>query len=99
MDITFLRADELKKFLNVVAVSDLSEQKPNELVRLSLIRPRMCELCGSIFKIQFSKDELFTIGLSSHMDAMLDKRMIEILATITFSDKIKSALLDKDDVF
>jgi EAL and modified HD-GYP domain-containing signal transduction protein len=97
--ITFLGTDELKKFINIVAVSGLSENKPTELVRLSVIRARMCEQCGFVIKTHFRTDELFTLGLFSLMDAMLDSRMEDILENISFSEKIKTALLKKDPDF
>jgi c-di-GMP-related signal transduction protein len=94
--IIFLGTDELKKFIHVIAISDLNENKPNELIRSSVIRARMCELCGEMLKTQFSSEELFTVGLFSSMDAILDRPMKEILPTIAFSNKIKDALLGKD---
>ncbi len=97
--VTYLGTDELKKFINVVAVSDLNENKPNELIRTSVIHARMCEQLGSVLKTHFSSDELFTIGLFSSMDAMLDRDMGEILNDIAFSGKIKNALLGKDKAF
>ncbi|MCP4721097.1 MAG: HDOD domain-containing protein [Desulfobacteraceae bacterium] len=92
----FLGIDELKKFIHVVVVSDLGENKPNELIRSSMIRARMCEQCGGILKTHFSTEELFTIGLFSAMDAILDKPMADILTQVTFSDRIKGALLGRD---
>ena len=97
--ITFLGVNELRKFINIVAVSNLSKDKPNELIRSSVIRARMCEQCGSVLKTSFTTDELFTLGLFSCMDAMLDKKMDDILKTIMLSDKIKNALLGNDKVF
>ncbi len=94
--IIFLGTDELKKFIHVIAVSDLNEAKPNELIRSSVIRARMCEQCGGMLKTQFSAEELFTLGLFSSMDAILDSPMEEILPTIAFSNKIKDALLGQD---
>jgi len=93
---TFIGIDELKKFIHVVVISDLGENKPNELIRVSMIRARMCEQCGGMLKTHFTTDELFTIGLFSAMDAILDSSMADILINITFSDKIKDALLGKD---
>jgi c-di-GMP-related signal transduction protein len=92
----FLGVDELKKFIHVVVVSDLGENKPNELIRVSMIRARMCEQCGGLLKTHFTTEELFTIGLFSAMDAILDRSMADILTNITFSDRIKEALLGKD---
>ncbi|MCK5835795.1 MAG: HDOD domain-containing protein [Desulfobacula sp.] len=93
---TFLGTDELKKFINVVVISDLSEDKPNELIRSSVIRARMCELCGRMLKTHFTTEEFFTLGLFSYLDAILDKSMKEILVSLNFSDKVKNALLGKD---
>jgi EAL and modified HD-GYP domain-containing signal transduction protein len=97
--ITFLGIDELRKFINVVVVSDFCDTKPNELIRQSVIRARMCELCGSIIKTKFSTEELFTLGLFAFMDALLDRKMENILKHITFSEKIKNALLGNDRGF
>ena len=92
----FIGVEELKKFISVVVVSDLGENKPDELIRVSMIRARMCEQCGGILKTHFTTEELFTIGLFSSMDAILDRSMADILSNITFSDRIKNALLGKD---
>jgi EAL and modified HD-GYP domain-containing signal transduction protein len=97
--ITFLGSNELKKFISVVAISHLNPGKPNELIRSSVIKARMCEQCGTILKIRFNPDELFTIGLFSSMDAIMDMPMTDILSSITLSDRIKEALLGKDDQF
>jgi EAL and modified HD-GYP domain-containing signal transduction protein len=97
--ITFMGIDELKKFLNVIVVSDLNPDKPNELIRASVIRARMCERCGSMLKTHFSPDELFTIGLFSSMDAIMDMPMDHILSSIALSDRIKNALLGNDPQF
>lgn len=94
--ITYLGADELKKFITVAAISDLNQEKPDELIRSSVVRARMCEQCASIIKTGFSTDELFILGLFSFMDAMLDSKMEDILKGIPFSDEIKAALLGEN---
>jgi EAL and modified HD-GYP domain-containing signal transduction protein len=96
---TFMGIDELKKFINVVAVSDMADHKPNELIRSSMIRARMCEQCGKLLKTHFTTEELFTIGLFSAMDAILDRPMTDILSHITFSEKVKQALLGNNKQF
>lgn len=95
----YLGTEELRKFINVVIISDLSEAKPNELIRNSLIRGRMCERCGSILKTDFSTEELFTLGLFSSMDAILDRDMENILDNISLAEKMSKALLGKDKKF
>ena len=97
--ITYLGTNELRKFINIVVVSDLSTKKPNELVRSSIIRARMCEKCGSVMNTTFSTDELFTLGLFSLMDAILDCKMPDILNHIALSTKMNHALLGKNKEF
>jgi EAL and modified HD-GYP domain-containing signal transduction protein len=97
--ITYLGTEELKRFINIVVISDLSANKPNELVRTSIIRARMCENCGKVLNTNFSTDELFTLGLFSFMDAILDCKMETILSYIAFSEKIKEALLGQNKEF
>ncbi|MFH2090889.1 MAG: HDOD domain-containing protein [Pseudomonadota bacterium] len=97
--ITYLGIVEMRKFINIVTVSDLSESKPNELIRSSVIRARMCELCGTVMKTGFSTEELFTLGLFSSMDAMLDSPMETILKSISLSEKIKTALKGENKEF
>ena len=96
---TILGEDELKKFISVVVVSDLNPSKPNELIRASIIRARLCERCGSHLKTGFTSEELFTIGLFSAMDAIMDMGMEEILTTIDLSARIKEALLGRNTGF
>ncbi|MFA5904713.1 MAG: HDOD domain-containing protein [Desulfobacula sp.] len=95
----YLGTEELKRFINIVVISDLSADKPDELIRASIIRARMCESCGKILNTSFLKDELFTLGLFSFMDAILDCKMESILCHIAFSEKMKLALLGQNKEF
>lgn len=97
--ITFLGTQELKKFISVVVVAGINPDKPNELIRFSLIKARMCEQCAHIIRTRFTPEELFTVGLFSTMDAILNMPMKDILQKIALSEKIKSALLGKDRIF
>lgn len=97
--ITFLGTGELKKFISIVVISDLCEGKPTELIRQSLMCARMCERCGDLLKTKFLKEELFTLGLFSFLDAILDTEMDDILEQIILSDKMKNALNGNDKEF
>lgn len=97
--ITCMGLEELKKFINVVVVSAMNPDKPNELIRTSVIKARMCEHCAHVIKTRYSPAELFTVGLFSTMDAILDMPMENILEKIALSEKIKDALLGKDHIF
>ena len=97
--ITYLGIEELRKFIHIITVADLNDTKPNELVRSSLIRARMCELCGTVMKTGFATEELFTLGLFSHMDAMLDLPIEAIVGSVAFSENIKNAMRGHDKDF
>ncbi len=97
--ISFLGEERIKQFVRVIAAAALSDNKPNELMKLSIMRARICELIGGYVKTEFSPEELFVIGLFSTIDAMLDKEMESILEAISFSDKIKDSLLGKNKSF
>ena len=96
---TYMGTDELRKFISLVAVSSLNDSKPLELMRLSVIRARMCELIGTVMKTDFTSEELFTLGLFSLIDAILDKEMSQILPQTSFSEKISYALMGNDKKF
>lgn len=95
---TFLGIDELKKYISLIAAAGLSDNKPNELLRNSVLRARMCELIGTKIDSGFKQDELFTIGLFSLIEAMLDKKMADIIKEISFSSKISEALTGRNKV-
>lgn len=97
--ITFLGTEELRKFIHIVVFSYLGEEKPNELLKLSIIRARMCESCGKIFKTGYRSEELFTMGLFSLIDAILDQSMDDILMQIGLPKNIQNGLLGKDEDF
>ena len=97
--IAYIGTDELRKFINIVVMSDLNTGKPNELIRNCVIRAKMCERFGGIFNTDLTQDELFMLGLFSLMDAMLDCEMEDILKHINFSDKMQNALLGNNKEF
>jgi EAL and modified HD-GYP domain-containing signal transduction protein len=93
--ITYMGLNELKKFIRIIAVSDLNSHAPKELLRGSVIRARMCEKIGKFFKTGFTADELFTLGLFTSMDAIMNHRMEDIIKVIGFSEDMNNALLGR----
>ena len=89
--IVLLGMKEIRRFLSLIAMAQLVSGKPDELIRASLIRARLCENLG---KGATGKDgsELFTLGLFSFIDAILDDEMGNILEKLPLSENIKKAL-------
>lgn len=70
------------------------DDKPKELMRTALIRARMCELLSELHGHRDERDQYFTCGLFSVLDALMDRPMEELLSELPLSDAVKQALLE-----
>lgn len=85
----------MRGFVSLIAMSKLAADKPDELVRSSVIRAKFCELIAQFKGDGLDPSELFTIGLFSLIDAILDDTMENLLSKLPLKDEIKKALLEK----
>jgi c-di-GMP-related signal transduction protein len=92
--IVLLGEKEIKRFISLVTTAELASDKPDELVRTSIIRARFCELLGLNSSNGTDVSELFLMGLFSLIDAMLDNTMENIMKSLPLSKNIKQALIE-----
>lgn len=92
--IVLLGENEIKRFISLVTTAELASDKPDELVRTSIIRARFCELLGLNSSNGTDVSELFLMGLFSLIDAMLDNTMESIMKNLPLSKNIKQALIE-----
>jgi EAL and modified HD-GYP domain-containing signal transduction protein len=90
----FLGAIELKKFVALLAIANLKGNKPDDLILASLVRAHFCKLLGHAMKLTDNPPSSYILGLFSHMDALLDMPMLEIMRSLPFSDDVKLALCE-----
>ncbi len=90
--IIYLGEREIRRFVTLVIVSELAADKPAELVRLSVIRARWCELMAENSQRTQETAEFFLLGLFSLIDAILDKPMAQMMERLPLSDEVKEAL-------
>ena len=90
--IIYLGEQEIRRFATLVLISELAVDKPRELVRLSVVRARFCELLAQQCPQEVNGSELFLLGLFSLIDAILDAPMEQMLEKLPLSDAIKDAL-------
>jgi EAL and modified HD-GYP domain-containing signal transduction protein len=76
--------------LVVLVLASGFDDKPLELARQVLIRARMCELLARTATVP--TDEMFTAGLLSLLDAILDRPLPEILDQLPLSPLVREAL-------
>jgi c-di-GMP phosphodiesterase len=71
--------------------------KPHQLVATALLRARMCQLAVPP-RNRHLMDRLFTVGMFSVIDALLDMPMEEALTGLPLDDDVTTALLGGDSV-
>jgi EAL and modified HD-GYP domain-containing signal transduction protein len=96
--VALLGEKELRNFCMLVIISELATDKPDELVRLVLVRAKLCELLGKTSDLPESDCiDLYMIGLFSLLDAMLDCPMAEILEKLPINAVVKDTLLGMEN--
>jgi EAL and modified HD-GYP domain-containing signal transduction protein len=78
----------------LVALTD-GPSTPRELSVVGLTRARMCELLGT-GRGDVAGDQLFTVGLLSVADALLEVPLETIVEELPLADEVSSALLRRD---
>jgi EAL and modified HD-GYP domain-containing signal transduction protein len=91
--LVFMGEKEIRRFISLIAMSRLAEGKPDELVRAASIRGKFCELLGTQGQEKTSPSEMFTLGMFSLIDAVIDQPMDRILNELPLSSPIKDALV------
>src|SRR3954447_17280329 len=89
--LTLLGTRAVRRWATVMALSAVPDA-PDQIVALALLRGRMCELLGRAGDDQ-ERDRLFTVGLLSVAEALLDAPMESVLESLPLSEEIKGALL------
>lgn len=89
--IVYLGQKEIRRWATVLAIAGIDD-KPDELITVSLIRAKMCELL-CIVKEKGNKDSAFIVGLFSTLDAMMDQPLEEVLDTLPLAPEIMDALM------
>lgn len=82
-----------KKWASVLIMASFSDGKPMELLRLTLIRGRLCELLSEAMGKSDHSSEYFLVGIFSLLDATLDKPMDVLVKDLPLADDIIETLL------
>ena len=91
--VVLLGLREIKRFATLGLIASI-EDKPAELLRISLVRARMCELIAEALG-RGGGEIHFTVGLFSTADALMDAPMAEVIASLPLSDDVVQALADR----
>lgn len=90
--VSYMGEGELKKFISLLALANLNEDKPDELLALSIIRARFCEQVANVKGERENPPMAFLTGMFSLVDAILDEPMETLISKLPLLDEIKVAL-------
>ncbi|WP_026376480.1 EAL and HDOD domain-containing protein [Aestuariibacter salexigens] len=90
--LNYLGELEVKKFIALLALANMGDDKPVELLHLSLVRAKFCELISVARKDSMDPPKGFLLGLFSLLDVLLDQPMQDLVEKVPLTDDVKKAL-------
>jgi len=93
--IVLLGLQEFQKWIYVLSVRDYQDQESglsNEIIRISLVRAKMCEYIKELTNTKLPLTGFFMTGMFSLIDALLGVPMDEILSKLPLDTAISDAL-------
>jgi len=94
--IALLGEKEFRRWISVLAVVAMASDKPHELIRTALTRAFFCEALAKSLPAPtaplIKSSDLFLMGLLSVTDAILDRPMEQVLASLPIANEVRAAL-------
>jgi EAL and modified HD-GYP domain-containing signal transduction protein len=91
--VVMLGKTELERFVTLLFAATFGENKPNELIRLSMQRAKFCEYFAKCTPHKSKISSAFLVGMLSLLDAMLDSNLATVISQLPLSADIKIALV------
>ncbi len=91
--LALLGVENLRRWATLTVLASVDGKTP-ELTVTALVRARFCELAGERLPCA-SAGELFTLGLFSVIDALMDAPIAQVVAMIPFPSEMREALVDR----
>lgn len=88
--------ERMRQWATLLALAQTGN-KPSELMRVALIRARMCEVLCPLYGVDPGPG--FTVGLFSILDAYFDCEMRQLLEDLPLAPEILDALIKREGVF
>lgn len=90
--IALIGEKEFRRWVSIVAIVSMAEDKSPELIRTALTRAYFCEEISARIGMSQQKPDLFLMGLLSVTDAILDMPMHAVLSNLPVSTDVRTAL-------
>lgn len=92
--IVYLGLQNIRNWACLVAMGSVDD-KPRELMTMSLVRAKMCELLCDTEKTD-ARGMFFTVGLFSLLDTLFDTKMEKLLKHLPLTEEVNRALLHRE---
>ncbi|AEF05377.1 EAL and HDOD domain-containing protein [Alteromonas naphthalenivorans] len=90
---------EVKKFIALLSLTNLGDDKPLEIIHMSLVRAKFFDLLSAKRGLKANPPIGFLVGLFSLLDALLDQSIDDVLKQLPLSEEINDAILGKTAEF
>lgn len=91
--VVIMGRNKLSSWASVMALAGMDDRPP-EMIRLALIRAKMCELLAKLNEKK-SLDSYFTVGLFSALDVLMERELSELIRPLPLSEDVVAALLER----
>ena len=90
--LAYLGEQQIRKWATMMSLGELAGDRPEELLRLALIRARCAELIAKRGKLSDRAGDLFLLGMFSLLDAVLGRPIREMAAELPVAADLREAL-------
>lgn len=90
---------ELQKWSSLIALRDIGQDKPTELLMTTQLRAHFSELIAKRLNPGPAAADAFLTGMMSLVDAVLDQPMEDVLAELPIKKEIKAALTGSSNIY
>jgi c-di-GMP-related signal transduction protein len=90
--ISLIGETEFRRWVSIVAIVSMAEDKSPELIRTALTRAYFCEEISEPIGMSLQRSDLFLMGLLSVTDALLDMPISNVLSHLPLSSDVSTAL-------
>lgn len=97
--LTMLGLNEIRKWVTLIMLRDISSEKPDEIIKVSLVRALFSEQVSPYFGLEKREMESFLLGLFSLIDTIMEKPLFEVLEQLPLKEDVKSALMGVKNQF
>ena len=97
--LVLLGASKFRKWVSLLTLAQMGQDKPSELIVKSLVRASFCQTLGAKMTLRSRQEDLFLMGMFSLIDAILDLPLEKALAKLPLHEDVKGSIQGERNEF